>query len=44
MPLTLTWQQIALRILLVAIASLLIGLNRDERVHPAGVRSLTWSE
>jgi putative Mg2+ transporter-C (MgtC) family protein len=39
MPLTLTWQEIALRILLAAIASLLIGLNRDERGHPAGMRT-----
>ena len=39
MPLTLTWEQIALRILLAAIASLLIGLNRDERGHPAGMRT-----
>lgn len=39
MPLTITWQQIALRILLAAIASLLIGLNRDEKGHPAGMRT-----
>jgi putative Mg2+ transporter-C (MgtC) family protein len=39
MPLTLTWEQIALRILLAAIASLLIGLNRDEKGHPAGMRT-----
>ncbi|HXS11281.1 MAG TPA: MgtC/SapB family protein [Acidobacteriaceae bacterium] len=39
MPLTLTWEQIALRILLAAIASLFIGLNRDERGHPAGMRT-----
>jgi len=39
MPLTLTWQQIALRILLASIASLLIGLNRDERGHSAGMRT-----
>lgn len=39
MPLTLTWEQIALRLLLAAIASLLIGLNRDERGHPAGMRT-----
>lgn len=39
MPLTLTWEQIALRVLLAAIASLLIGLNRDERGHPAGMRT-----
>src|SRR6201992_2730289 len=39
MPLTLSWEQIAVRILLAAIASLLIGLNRDERGHPAGMRT-----
>lgn len=39
MPLTLTWEQIALRILLAAIASFLIGLNRDEKGHPAGMRT-----
>jgi putative Mg2+ transporter-C (MgtC) family protein len=39
MPLTLTWDQIALRIFLAAIASLLIGLNRDEKGHPAGMRT-----
>jgi putative Mg2+ transporter-C (MgtC) family protein len=39
MPLTLSWEQIALRLLLAAVASLLIGLNRDERGHPAGMRT-----
>jgi putative Mg2+ transporter-C (MgtC) family protein len=39
MPLTLTWREITLRILLAAIASLLIGLNRDEKGHPAGMRT-----
>lgn len=39
MPLTLTWEQIALRILLASIASLLIGFNRDEKGHPAGMRT-----
>jgi putative Mg2+ transporter-C (MgtC) family protein len=39
MPLTLTWEQIALRILLATVASMLIGLNRDERGHPAGIRT-----
>lgn len=39
MPLTLTWEQIALRVLLAAVASFLIGLNRDERGHPAGMRT-----
>lgn len=39
MPLTIGWEQIALRILLAAVASLLIGLNRDEKGHPAGMRT-----
>lgn len=39
MPFTLTWEQIALRILLATVASMLIGLNRDERGHPAGMRT-----
>ncbi len=39
MPLSLTWQQIALRLALASIASLIIGLNRDEQGHPAGMRT-----
>lgn len=39
MPLTLSWEQIALRLALAAIASLVIGLNRDEQGHPAGMRT-----
>ena len=39
MPLTLTWEQIALRIFLAAIASLLIAVEADERGHPAGMRT-----
>ena len=39
MPLHLTWQQIALRLALASIASLIIGLNRDEHGNPAGVRT-----
>lgn len=39
MPLTLTWEQIALRIALASFASLVIGLNRDEHGHPAGIRT-----
>lgn len=39
MPLTISWEQIALRILLAAVASLIIGLNRDEKGHPAGMRT-----
>lgn len=40
MPLTLTWQQIALRLTLACVASFLIGLNRDERGRPAGLRTV----
>lgn len=39
MPLHLTWEQIALRLLLASVASFVIGLNRNERGHPAGVRT-----
>lgn len=39
MPLSLTWEQIALRIALAALASFCIGLNRDEQGHPAGIRT-----
>lgn len=39
MPLALTWEQIALRIALASLASLIIGLNRDEHGHPAGIRT-----
>ena len=39
MPLTLSWEQIALRLLLAAVASFIIGLNRDEQGHPAGIRT-----
>lgn len=39
MPLALTWEQITLRLLLACIASFLIGFNRDEQGHPAGIRT-----
>ncbi|MGC1784007.1 MAG: MgtC/SapB family protein [Acidobacteriaceae bacterium] len=39
MPLHLTWEQIALRLALASIASFIIGLNRDEHGHPAGIRT-----
>jgi putative Mg2+ transporter-C (MgtC) family protein len=39
MPLLLTWEQIAIRLLLASIASFIIGLNRDEHGHPAGIRT-----
>jgi putative Mg2+ transporter-C (MgtC) family protein len=37
--LELTWHQIAIRIALAAVASLIIGLNRDEHGNPAGMRT-----
>jgi putative Mg2+ transporter-C (MgtC) family protein len=39
LPLDLTWEQIAIRLTLACAASLIIGLNRDEHGHPAGVRT-----
>ncbi|MFZ0589940.1 MAG: MgtC/SapB family protein [Bryobacteraceae bacterium] len=39
MPLYLTWEQIAVRLALACIASFIIGLNRDEHGHPAGIRT-----
>jgi len=39
MPVTLTWEQIALRILLATITSFLIGYNRDERGKSLGIRT-----
>jgi putative Mg2+ transporter-C (MgtC) family protein len=39
MPLTLSWTQIAIRLALAALFSFAIGLNRDERGHPAGIRT-----
>lgn len=39
MTLEIQWQQIALRLLLACVASFLIGLNRDEQGHPAGIRT-----
>jgi len=38
-PLHLNWEQIALRIALASVASFIIGLNRDEHGHPAGIRT-----
>jgi putative Mg2+ transporter-C (MgtC) family protein len=40
MTLDLTWQQIALRITLACIASMAIGVNRDEHGRPAGMRTI----
>src|ERR1700722_3313613 len=39
MPLTLTWQDIALRLALSLAAGGLIGLNRGEHGRPAGLRT-----
>lgn len=39
MTLHLTWEQIAVRLILASIASFIIGLNRDEHGHPAGIRT-----
>jgi putative Mg2+ transporter-C (MgtC) family protein len=38
-PLHLNWEQIALRLALASAASFIIGLNRDEHGHPAGIRT-----
>jgi putative Mg2+ transporter-C (MgtC) family protein len=39
MPISLTWQQIALRIAFALIASFLIGYDRDEHGKTAGIRT-----
>ena len=39
MPTTFTWHDIALRLLLTALAAGAIGFNRDERGHTAGLRT-----
>jgi putative Mg2+ transporter-C (MgtC) family protein len=39
MSTTVTWEEIALRLLLASVASFLIGFNRDEQGHPAGIRT-----
>ena len=39
MPVTLTWHQVALRLVLAAIAGTVVGLNRGERGSPAGLRT-----
>lgn len=39
MPLHITPSQIAVRLLLATVASMLIGLNRDEHSRPAGMRT-----
>jgi putative Mg2+ transporter-C (MgtC) family protein len=40
LTLHLTWQQIALRLALACIASMILGYNRDEHGRPAGMRTL----
>ena len=39
MELTLSWTAIGIRLLLASLFSLVIGLNRDEKGHPAGMRT-----
>ncbi len=39
MPISLSWSQIVLRLILTAIAAGIIGLNRDEHGRPAGLRT-----
>ncbi|MDE1177635.1 MAG: MgtC/SapB family protein [Edaphobacter sp.] len=39
MPISLTWQQIGLRLVLALVASFLIGFDRDERGQSTGVRT-----
>jgi putative Mg2+ transporter-C (MgtC) family protein len=39
MPLTLDWQEIAIRLILTAIAGSVIGINRGGHGHPAGLRT-----
>src|SRR6202789_4716973 len=39
MPVTLEWQQIALRLILTVVAGLIIGFNRGEQRRPAGMRT-----
>ncbi len=39
MPVTLNWEQVALRLILAAAAGFIIGLNRTEHGRPAGMRT-----
>lgn len=39
MPLSLRWEEIALRLVLTVIAGALVGINRTEGGHPAGLRT-----
>ena len=38
-PLYLIWQQIARRLILPSVAAFVIGLNRDQHSHNAGIRT-----
>lgn len=40
MTVGITWQQIALRLILASLAGLVIGYNRDEHGRPAGMRTV----
>jgi len=39
MPVTISWQQVAIRLLCAVIAGAIIGINRDEKGRPAGMRT-----
>jgi hypothetical protein len=39
MPITIEWPEIALRLTLTVVAGTLIGLNRNEHGHSAGLRT-----
>jgi putative Mg2+ transporter-C (MgtC) family protein len=39
MPITLTWQAVTLRLLLTALCAGVLGVDRDERGHTAGLRT-----
>ena len=39
MPVTVTWDDLALRLALTVVAGALIGLNREEHGRPAGLRT-----
>jgi hypothetical protein len=43
MPLTLAWQQIALRLTCAFVAGILIGINRDEKAGPQAYVRMRWS-
>jgi uncharacterized membrane protein YhiD involved in acid resistance len=39
MPITLTWQAIILRLVLTVLYAGILGIDRDERGQPAGLRT-----